>query len=236
MIRRHQRRIRRSRYDLKRSGLTTRFLTFRPILRSFVTAENTPSWRHDRADVTSSDVALICSIHPRRSCARAQPRTALTGASIHGRLARKKSLCAIAIVSASLFHYDGVWRVPYPIRLAFPVSTVLPPPSFSSPFSPLPPLSLSSSSSSTTSHPFSLSLSLTISLPLSSSGASSSSSVFSFSFIRRPILVHPPLLRFVWSSDGETRVHIFVTMTCVILRAGVRGTEANEKKRESERM
>lgn len=31
--------------------------------RSFVTAENTPSWRHDRADVTSSDVALICSIH-----------------------------------------------------------------------------------------------------------------------------------------------------------------------------
>lgn len=151
-------------------------------------------------------MALICLIHPRRFYARARSRTALTGASIHGRLARKKSLCAIAIVPASLFHYDGVWRVPYPIRLAFSALTAL-----SSYFF------------------FSLSSSL---LP-SSSLAFSSPSVFSFSFIRRPILVHVPPARFVRSNDGETRVHIFVTMMCVILRAGIR--EANTNGRERQR-
>lgn len=155
-------------------------------------------------------MALICSIHPRRFYARARSRTALTGASIHGRLARKKSLCAIAIVSASLFHYDGVWRVPYPIRLAFSTLTAL-----SSYFF------------------FSLSVSLSSSLLPSSSLAFSSPSVFSFSFIRRPILVHVPLASFVRSTDGETRVHIFVTMMCVILRAGIR--EANTNRRERKR-
>ena len=68
-----------------------------------------------RVEVTSSDVALIRSIRPRRSrelvLGRAHQR-----APRHGRVARKRSLCAIAIVFASLFHYDGVWRVPYPIR------------------------------------------------------------------------------------------------------------------------
>lgn len=80
--------------------------------------------RHDksvlqqpRGEVTSSDVALIRSIRPPRSreLVRAVARARIN-APRHGRVARKRSLCAIAIVFASLFHYDGVWRVPYPIR------------------------------------------------------------------------------------------------------------------------
>lgn len=105
-------------------------------------------------------------------------------------LARKKSLCAIAIVPASLFHYDGVWRVPYPIRLVFPVLTAL------------------------------LLLFRILTLLLSSLdalfpsrspllSAFSSPSVFSFSFIHRTILVHVPPASFVRSADGETpRTHL----------------------------
>lgn len=62
--------------------------------------------------------------------------------------------------------------------------------------------------------------------------AFSSPSIFSFSFIHRPILVHVPLASFVWSTDGETRVHIFVTMMCVILRAGIRGANTNGRERK----
>lgn len=150
----------------------------------------------------------------------------------HGRFntrfvfARKKSLCAIAIVSASLFHYDGVWRVPYPIRLAIPASTerslaLLPP---------LPPL-------------FSFSRSSHFVVPLASCRPLlrhfPSPSVFSFSFIRRPILVHVPSASSVWRIDGETRVHIFVTMTCVILRARAntytREVHSCERKRKREK-
>lgn len=138
------------------------------------------------ADLTSSDVALICSIQPRRSYARARPRTALTGASIHGRLARKKSLCARLL--SSLPHYSimmacGVCRTPS----ALPFQS----------------LSLSLSLRVYPSFLLSFSLSLSVSFLSSSSSVSSSPSVLSFSFIRRPILVHVPAAFFVWSSDRE---------------------------------
>lgn len=164
-------------------------------------------------------MALICSIRPRRSCARARPRTSLTGASIHGRLARKKSLCAIAIVSASLFHYDGVWRVPYPIRLAFPVLTAL--------------LLLFLLFRILTLLFLSL-LRCSFPLPQSSSPAFSSPSVFSFSFIRRTILVHVPPASFVQSTDGETpRTHLRDDDVRDITRRDTWSQHQREKERKS---
>lgn len=141
---------------------------------------------------------------------------------IHGRLARKKSLCAIAIVSASLFHYDGVWRVPYPIRLAFPVLTALLLPLLL--FHILALLSLSLLWCSVPLLPRNLLLRRFPPHPFSPSHSSVELSWFMF--LRLPSYGAP---------TERHRVHIFVTMTCLILRAEIRGANTGERRSESGR-
>ena len=203
--------------------------------------------------MTSSDVALIRSIRPRRSRELVLGRARIN-APRHGRVARKRSLCAIAIVFASLFHYDGVWRVPYPIRpdcqRILPSSLCSPAHASNSP-SPL----LSSSS------PFPPSLSLSLSplefalfpsiafVPLSLFHASRSTiSIDDCAFHDDASLLFQrtkvarefrPLRRanaFACSSldSSRARVHIAVTMMCVILRrlVNVNPWWTNEEERD----
>jgi len=229
-------RIHRSRYVINCRHAIKRFLTFRRILRLFlplISVENAQSWRHDRVDLTSSDVTLICSIRLYGVPLRVRGYVSLTGASIHASSLRGKR--ASARLLSSLPHYSimmacGVCRTPSALPSQRSTERALLPPS-------PPPLS---------------SLFSLFSLRRSSSrllARPSSPGIFlphSFSpspFIRRPILVHVPRASFVWRPDGETRVHIFVTMTCMILRAGANthihaalSTPAREtKKREKEK-
>lgn len=131
--------------------------------------------------------------------------------------ARKRSLCAIAIVFASLFHYDGVWRVPYPIRPDCPSAfspprshpPVSPPHTLSpSPPKPIPPL-------------FSLSASL-FHVPRYLSSAFHEQRERETS-----VEMHTRTFRSCSSAENvfvgpsiqaRARVHIAVTMMCVILR------------------
>lgn len=89
------------------------FLHFLHILHLFLPVGNAQSWRYDRVDLTSSDVALICSI---RLCGVPLIRgTSLTGASIHASSLRGKR--ASARLLSSLPHYSimmacGVCRTP----------------------------------------------------------------------------------------------------------------------------
>lgn len=165
--------------------------------------------------MTSSDVALIRSIRPPRS--RELVRAVAINAPRHGRVARKRSLCAIAIVFASLFHYDGVWRVPYPIRPDCP-SAFSPPRAHvlsSSPHAllPSPPQLLFLFFSSPS---FDLLLFSAIFPPLSTKRERERR-------LRPSRCIRVPPRRRRMSSlvprfQARARVHIAVTMMCVILR------------------